>query len=66
MGRLLQIRAVFPEGGAVIISRFGDYEDIPYVVSVRTEEGELISFRHDHSIIKALGYPRELSSGLDL
>src|ERR1700685_4179996 len=37
MGGILQIQAVFPEGGAVIISRFADYEDQPYVVSVRTE-----------------------------
>ena len=39
MGGILQIQAVFPEGGAVIISRFGDYEDQPYVVSVRTADG---------------------------
>ena len=27
MGGVLQIQAVFPEGGAIIINRFGDYED---------------------------------------
>jgi transcriptional regulator with XRE-family HTH domain len=45
MGGMLQIQAVFPEGGAVIISRFGDYEDQPYVVSVRTEEGGAYQLR---------------------
>jgi transcriptional regulator with XRE-family HTH domain len=38
MGGVLQIQAVFPEGGAVIINRFGDYEDQPYVVVARIEE----------------------------
>ncbi len=38
MGGVLQIQAVFPQGGAVTISRFGDYEDQPYVVSVRAED----------------------------
>ena len=38
MGGVLQIQAVFPEGGAIIINRFGDYEDQPYVVVARTEE----------------------------
>jgi transcriptional regulator with XRE-family HTH domain len=45
MGGVLQIQAVFPEGGAVIISRFGDYEDQPYIVSVRTEEGGAYQLR---------------------
>jgi transcriptional regulator with XRE-family HTH domain len=45
MGGILQIQAVFPEGGAVIISRFADYEDQPYVVSVRTEEGGAYQLR---------------------
>src|SRR5437764_14807533 len=39
MGGILQIQAVFPEGGAVTISRFGDYEGQPYIVSVRTKDG---------------------------
>ena len=38
MGGVLQIQAIFPEGGAVVISRFGDYEDQPYVVFARTED----------------------------
>jgi DNA-binding XRE family transcriptional regulator len=39
MGGVLQIQAVFPDGGAVVISRFGDYEDRPYEVFVRVENG---------------------------
>ena len=35
MGGVLQIQAVFPDGGAVIINRFGDYEDQPYIVRVQ-------------------------------
>lgn len=37
MGGVLQIQAVFPDGGAVAISRFGDYEDRSYVVRVRAQ-----------------------------
>lgn len=37
MGGVLQIQAVFPDGGAVVISRFGDYEERDYVVRVRAE-----------------------------
>jgi len=37
MGGVLQIQAIFPDGGAVIINRFGDYEDRPYVVYAQTE-----------------------------
>jgi DNA-binding XRE family transcriptional regulator len=37
MGGVLQIQAVFPDGRAVIINRFGDYEEQPYVVCVRAE-----------------------------
>jgi len=37
MGGVLQIQAVFPDGGAVIINRFGDYEDQPYIVRVQAE-----------------------------
>jgi len=38
MGGTLQIQALFPEGSSVIINRFGDYEDQPYIVSARTAE----------------------------
>jgi DNA-binding XRE family transcriptional regulator len=37
MGGVLQIQAVFPDGGAVIINRFGDYEEQPYVVRVQAQ-----------------------------
>ncbi|MGA2183372.1 MAG: XRE family transcriptional regulator [Bryobacteraceae bacterium] len=37
MGGVLQIQAVFSDGGAVAISRFGEYEDRSYVVRVRAE-----------------------------
>ena len=37
MGGVLQIQAVFPDGGAVVINRFGDYEDQPYLVWARSE-----------------------------
>jgi transcriptional regulator with XRE-family HTH domain len=37
MGGVLQIQAVFPDGGTVAISRFGDYEDRAYVVLARAE-----------------------------
>jgi hypothetical protein len=40
MGGVLQIQAVFPEGGAIVINRFGDYEDQPYVVVVRIEAND--------------------------
>ena len=35
MGGVLQIQAVFPDGGTVAISRFGDYDDRSYVVRAR-------------------------------
>jgi transcriptional regulator with XRE-family HTH domain len=37
MGGVLQIQAVFPDGGAVVIDRFGDYENKRYVVWARAE-----------------------------
>ena len=38
MGGVLQIQAVFPDGGAVAINRFGDYEDRDYLVRVRVQK----------------------------
>jgi len=32
MGGMLQIQAVFPDGGSVVIDRFGDYKDQSYLV----------------------------------
>ena len=37
MGGVLQIQAVFPDGGAVLIDRFGDYENQMYTVWARAE-----------------------------
>jgi DNA-binding XRE family transcriptional regulator len=37
MGGELRIQAIFPDGGTVIINRFGDYEDRPYVVYAHAE-----------------------------
>ncbi|MGD1092064.1 MAG: XRE family transcriptional regulator [Bryobacteraceae bacterium] len=37
MGGVLQIQAVFPDGGTVAISRFGEHEDETYVVRARAE-----------------------------
>jgi hypothetical protein len=40
MGGVLQIQALFPQGGAILINRFGDYEDPPYIVVVRVEKND--------------------------
>jgi hypothetical protein len=37
VGGVLQIQAVFPDGGTVTISRLGEYEDQSYVVRARAE-----------------------------
>ena len=37
MGGVLQIQAVFPDGGAVVIDRFGEYENATYTVWARAE-----------------------------
>jgi transcriptional regulator with XRE-family HTH domain len=39
MGGVLQIQAIFPDGGAVAIKRFGDYEDRMYVVKAKAMNG---------------------------
>jgi DNA-binding XRE family transcriptional regulator len=39
MGGVLQIQAIFPDGGAVVIDRFGDYQDQPYLVWAGGEGG---------------------------
>jgi DNA-binding XRE family transcriptional regulator len=38
MGGVLQIQAIFPDTGAVVIDRFGDYEDKRYTVWARAED----------------------------
>lgn len=37
LGGVLQIQAVFPDGGTVAISRFGEYEDRSYVIRARVD-----------------------------
>lgn len=37
MGGVLQIQAMFPDGGTVVLNRFGDYEEQPYVVCAETK-----------------------------
>jgi DNA-binding XRE family transcriptional regulator len=39
VGGALQIHAIFPDGGTVVIDRFGDYEERPYVVQALAEVG---------------------------
>jgi transcriptional regulator with XRE-family HTH domain len=39
VGGALQIQAVFPDGGTVVIDRFGDYEERPYLVEALAEAG---------------------------
>jgi hypothetical protein len=45
MGGVLQIQATFRHGGTVIINRFGDYEDRPYVVDVLVESDRTYRLR---------------------
>jgi transcriptional regulator with XRE-family HTH domain len=56
MGGVLQIQAIFPDGGAVVINRFGDYEDRTYVVKAKAEKGgvyRLVAypFQHQGSVL---------------
>src|SRR5437016_5511578 len=39
VGGELRIQAVFPDGGTVIIDRFGEYEERPYVIYALAEGG---------------------------
>ena len=39
VGGELRIQAVFPDGATVVIDRFGDYEERPYVVEAYAESG---------------------------
>jgi transcriptional regulator with XRE-family HTH domain len=45
VGGALQIQAVFPDGGTVVINRFGDYEERPYVVQAVAESGGVYRLR---------------------
>jgi transcriptional regulator with XRE-family HTH domain len=51
LGGMLQIRVVFPDGQTVVIDRFGEYEDKPYVVRAQAEGGgnyRLCAFPFQH------------------
>src|SRR6202142_2417931 len=48
MGGVLQIQAIFPDGGAVVINRFGDYEHRMYVIRAKAENG---------GVYRLLAYP---------
>src|ERR1700690_3021478 len=39
VGGELRIQAVFPDGGTVVIDRFGEYEERPYIVQALAESG---------------------------
>lgn len=72
MGGVLQVQAIFPDGGTVILSRFGDYEDQPYVVYAQAEsngtfrllarpwqnQGDLLSTR----VLKVSGFMKAMKA----
>ena len=45
VGGELRIQAVFPDGGTVVIDRFGDYEERPYVVDALAESSGVFRLR---------------------
>src|SRR5712692_3846957 len=45
VGGELRIQAVFPDGGTVVIDRFGEYEERPYVVEAMAESGGVFRLR---------------------
>jgi transcriptional regulator with XRE-family HTH domain len=45
VGGELRIQAVFPDGGTVVIDRFGDYEERPYVIDAMAESGGVFRLR---------------------
>src|SRR5580700_3957985 len=59
MGGVLQIQAIFPDGGAVAINRFGEYEDLSYIV--RAQAGDNGTYRLDAQPLDSQGAP--LSTG---
>ena len=72
MGGVLQIQAIFPDGGAVVINRFGDYEDRMYVVRAQAENGGVYRllaypFQHEGSVLstrpfKASGFVKTMKA----
>ena len=45
VGGELRIQAVFPDGRTVVIDRFGEYEERPYVVNAKAETGGVFRLR---------------------
>jgi transcriptional regulator with XRE-family HTH domain len=45
VGGELRIQAVFPDGGTIVIDRFGEYEERPYVVQAIAETGGVFRLR---------------------
>ena len=45
VGGELRIQAVFPDGGTVVIDKFGEYEERPYVVEAIAETGDLFRLK---------------------
>ena len=45
VGGELRIQAVFPDGGTVVIDRFGEYEERPYIVQAVAEGGGVFRLR---------------------
>lgn len=45
VGGELRIQAVFPDGGTVVIDRFGEYEERPYLVEAIAESGGVFRLR---------------------
>jgi len=45
VGGELRIQAVFPDGGTVVIDRFGEYEERPYVVEAMAESRGVFRLR---------------------
>src|SRR5450631_4296911 len=45
VGGELRIQAVFPDGGTVVIDRFGEYEERPYVVDAMVESNGVFWLR---------------------
>ena len=45
VGGELRVQAIFPDGATVVIVRFGDYEERPYVVDAMAESGGVFRLR---------------------
>ena len=45
VGGELRIQAVFPDGGTIVIDRFGEYEERPYVVEAREQSRGVFRLR---------------------